>query len=283
METGSYVLLDAGDERKIEKIGPYQVTRQAAQAYWPKSKPEQDWRQVDAVHHRSSSGGGRWEFRNKLPESWNVHCGPMKFMIKLTGFGHIGLFPEQLENWTWIEKQSREPEMKVLNLFGYTGGSTLAAACGGANVTHVDASKGVVQWARDNAALNGLQEKPIRWIVEDVARYIEREQKRGSFYQGVILDPPSFGRGPRGQVWKVETDLAPLLREIKKIIKPLKFILLSCHTPGYSPRCLQNLLHLVFGLDSSQVQGGEMLIPVENADLALPSGTYARWSAAEQH
>ncbi len=281
METGSYTLLDAGDERKIEQIGPYQVTRQAAQAYWPKSRPDTQWNSVDAVHHRSSTGGGKWEFRNKLPESWNIEYGPLKFIIKPTGFGHIGLFPEQLENWKWIEDQSQNPETRVLNLFGYTGGSTLASALGGAQVTHVDASKGVVQWARDNASLNGLQDKPIRWIVEDVARYIAREQKRGSFYQGVILDPPSFGRGPRGQVWKVETDLAPLLREIKKIIKPLKFILLSCHTPGYSPQCLQNILQLIFDIKTSEMEAGEMLIPIEGADLALPSGTYARWASRD--
>ncbi len=281
METGSYTLLDAGDERKIEQIGPYQVTRQAAQAYWPKSRPDTQWNSVDAVHHRSSTGGGKWEFRNKLPESWNIEYGPLKFIIKPTGFGHIGLFPEQLENWKWIEDQSQNPETRVLNLFGYTGGSTLASALGGAQVTHVDASKGVVQWARDNASLNDLQDKPIRWIVEDVARYIAREQKRGSFYQGVILDPPSFGRGPRGQVWKVETHLAPLLREIKKIIKPLKFILLSCHTPGYSPQCLQNILQLIFDIKTSEMEAGEMLIPIEGADLALPSGTYARWASRD--
>ena len=277
-KTEPYQLLDAGEEKKLEMIGPYMVTRQAAQAYWPKSRTR-DWKNMDAIHHRSSSGGGRWEFRNRLPESWTISHGPFKFVVKLTGFGHIGLFPEQLENWHWIQQNSSDPKMKVINLFGYTGGSTLAAAAGSAQVTHVDASKGVVTWARENAELNGLQDKPVRWIVEDVGRFIEREVKRGNHYQGLILDPPSFGRGPRGQVWKIETDLIPLLETLKKIMNPLKFILLSCHTPGYSPRCLTNILNLVFDIPVAEAQQGEMLASIKDSDLVLPSGTYARWSS----
>ena len=277
-KTEPYLLLDAGDEKKMEMIGPYRVTRQAAQAYWPQSQPG-NWKQFDAVHHRSSSGGGRWEFHNRLPEKWTISHGPFKFIAKLTGFGHIGLFPEQLENWEWIRQQSSDPDTKVINLFGYTGGSTLAAASGGAQVTHVDASKGVVSWARENAELNGLQDKPVRWIVEDVGRFVEREARRGNVYQGLILDPPSFGRGPRGQVWKIETDLVPLLNTLREIMDPLKFVLLSCHTPGYSPCCLSNILNLVFGVPVADIQQGEMLAAIKDSDLVLPSGTYARWSA----
>ena len=261
-----YRLLDAGDERKLEHIGPYRVTRQAAQAYWPRVLDAGVWDRVEAVHHRATTGGGHWEFKQQLPESWLVDFGGLTFKIKLTGFGHIGLFPEQAENWDWIRRNSDE-ELHVLNLFGYTGGSSLAAAQGGARVTHVDASKGVVGWARENAAASGLDERPIRWIVEDVGRYIERERKRGTSYQGLILDPPSFGRGPKGQLWKIETHLIPLLEEIKTLMDPLRFVLLSCHTPGYSPCCLMNVLHLVFGLPVAEMNGGEMLVPVENSAL----------------
>ena len=272
-----YTLLDAGEERKLEQIGPYLVSRQATQAYWPKSKNEKEWRGVDAIHHRSKTGGGHWEFTRKLPESWPIEYGPFQFKIKLTGFGHIGLFPEQLENWRWIKEHS-ETDLRILNLFGYTGGSSLAGAAGGATVTHVDASKGVVSWARENAEANQLDN--IRWIVEDVTRFIEREQRRGNTYHGVILDPPSFGRGPRGQVWKIETDLAPLLRSIRQIMPDPRMILLSCHTPGYSPVCLTNILNLIFDIPTAKIQSGEMVAPYKNNQLGLPSGTYARWASS---
>ncbi len=273
----SYQLLDAGDERKLEQIGAYAVSRQAAQAYWPQALKPGSWQKVDATHHRASSGGGKWEFHQQLPESWLVSHGGLNFKIKLTGFGHIGLFPEQEENWEWIRRQATS-QLHVLNLFGYTGGSTLAAAQGGAQVTHVDASKGVVSWARENAAANQLEDRPIRWIVEDVSRYIERERKRGASYQGLILDPPSFGRGPKGQLWKIESHLIPLLEEIKSLMNPLRFVLLSCHTPGYSPQCLMNVLRIVFALEMDQMTSGEMLVPMGRGPMRLPSGTYARWS-----
>ncbi len=273
-----YRLLDAGEEQKLEQIGPFRVARQAAQAHWPKLDP-QPWREVDAVHHRASSGGGRWSYHRELPESWPVRCGPLQFHVKLTDFGHIGLFPEQMDNWRWLEKLAAD-DVNALNLFGYTGGSTLAAARGGARATHVDASRGVVSWARDNAVLNGLGEAPIRWIVEDVFKYLRRETKRGARYQGLALDPPSFGRGPSGQVWKIDKDLIPLLWLAKPMLQPLRFVLLSCHTPGYTPICLANALHLVFDLPLDEIERGEMLAPYRGA-LALPSGSFARWPAAQ--
>ena len=274
----TYQLIDAGEERKLEQIGPFRVTRQATQAFWPKSLAEATWRDVAAVHHRSSSGGGHWSFQKALPEQWWVNHGPLRFKIKLTGFGHIGLFPEQSENWRWIRERSQDP-IQVLNLFGYTGGSTLASALGEARVTHVDASKGVVSWARENAAANNLDQKPIRWIVDDVVRFIEREQRRESVYQGLILDPPTFGRGPRGQVWKIEQDLTPLLSQLSKIMPDPRFILLSCHTPGYSPVCLANILHGVFSLPLSGIESGEMTVPQHDSPRLLPSGAFARWAA----
>lgn len=275
---GSYELIDCGQENKLERLGPYQVTRQAAQAHWPTSLSPSAWQKVDAVHHRAASGGGHWTFREPLPESWLVRFGEMSFRVKLTDFGHIGLFPEQLENWQWIGRSASVAGMKVLNLFGYTGGSTLAAAAAGAHVTHLDASKGVVSWARENAQNNELREHPIRWVVEDAAKYVQREAKRGSFYQGLILDPPSYGRGPRGQVWQIERDLVPLLRGLKGIARDLEFILLSCHTAGYSPLCLKNILSRVFGFPMEEIQAGENVIPIDRHTLVLPCGSYARWS-----
>jgi len=276
----SYAVLDTGEEQKLERLGPYQVVRQAAQAHWPKQLQEEQWGQVAAVHHRANTGGGHWAPKQNLPQSWPISCGDYRFLIKLTDFGHIGLFPEQQDNWDWVRRNSAASEApRVLNLFGYTGGTTLAAARGGAHVTHVDASKGVVAWARENAAANQLADKPIRWITEDVGKYIQRETNRESRYQGLILDPPSFGRGPRGQVFKIEDHLVPLLRQLAKITDPLRFILLSCHTPGYSPWCLKNLLHLVFSLPLEEIEAGEMTVPVGDSGMVLPSGTYARWAA----
>ncbi len=274
----SYELLDCGEESKLERLGPYRVTRQAAQAHWPRSLPASDWQRADAVHHRSNRGGGYWRFRNTPPESWCVQFGEMRFRIKLTDFGHIGLFPEQLENWSWIRRTVAGREPRVLNLFGYTGGSTLAAAAAGARVTHLDASKGVVSWARENADENGLGDHPIRWVVEDASKYVQRERKRASYYQGLVLDPPSYGRGPKGQVWQIERDLVPLLRGLKGIVPDLEFILLSCHTPGYSPLCLKNILHLVYGFPMGEIQAGEKGISLHAHSLALPCGSYARWA-----
>ncbi len=279
-KNNSYAVLDTGEELKLERIGPYQVVRQATHAHWPKRLNEDMWREVAAVHHRSSTGGGQWAPKQTLPKTWPISCGDYKFLIKLTDFGHIGVFPEQQENWEWVRRHSAAVEApRVLNLFGYTGGTTLAAARGGAQVTHVDASKGVVAWARENAAANQLADKPIRWITEDVSKYIQRETNRGSRYQGLVLDPPSFGRGPRGQLFKIEDHLLPLLRQLEKITDPLRFILLTCHSPGYSPECLKNLLHLVFSLPLDEMEAGEMSVPVGDSGMVLPSGTFARWAA----
>ena len=273
-----YLLLDAGDGQKVEQIGSFKTMRQAAQAHWP-AQSSSLWQDPDAIHHRSRSGGGSWSFQRKLPKSWPVTWGGLKFWIKLTDFGHIGMFPEQAENWDWIRAQCKTERPRVLNLFGYTGGSSLAAASAGAEVTHVDASKGVVSWGRDNQSLNELDDKTIRWIVEDCTKYMQRERRRGSFYQGLILDPPSFGRGPNGQAWKIEEALIPLLLEAKAIMKPLAFVLLSCHTPGFTGLSLANVLNAVFDLPLGSIENGEMVVEMANSERVLPSGTYARWSA----
>lgn len=273
-----YELLDAGETRKIEQIGPYRVVRQAAQAHWPVAFKAREWKAVDAIHHRSKHGGGHWEFKQKLPDTWPITWGGIDFHVKLTDFGHIGLFPEQYHNWQWLRDCGKEfGEIKVLNLFAYTGGSSLAAAQGGMAVTHVDASKGVVSWARDNQNLNGMDDLPIRWLVDDVSKFIEREQRRGNRYQGVILDPPTYGRGPKGQTWKIEEHMVPLLEAIAAIMDPVRFVLLSCHTPGYTGLALSNVLNKVFKVPVAKMQEGEMTVPIGQSGLVLPSGTYARF------
>jgi 23S rRNA (cytosine1962-C5)-methyltransferase len=272
-----YRLLDCGEEQKLEQIGPYRVVRQAAQAHWPKTLAPAEWDRVDAVHVRTKGGGGYWTYRNQLPESWTIHYCGHPFLVRLTDFGHIGLFPEQWENWQWLARCCETDAPDVLNLFGYTGASSYAAARAGAKVTHVDASKGIVSWGRENQSPG--EDLPIRWIVEDVGKYLARETRRGKRYQGIVLDPPSFGRGPKGQVWKIETDLVPLLNDLRALAAPMKFILLSCHTPGYSPLCLKELLLRVYGLPVEEVEAGEMTVPVAGGGHTLPSGTYARWHA----
>jgi len=277
----AYRLLDTGNEQKLEDLGGLRVVRQATQAHWGPSLPRSHWERVDAVHHRSRSGGGHWMWQGSPAEPRVIDFGGYRFKLELTDFGHIGLFPEQAENWAWLERCCRAlDEPHVMNLFGYTGGSTLATARGGAKSTHVDASKGVVSWARENAALNQLAEAPTRWIVEDVSKYVGRERNRGTRYQGLVLDPPSFGRGPRGQVWKIEQHLLPFMHQLAGLTDELQLILLSCHTPGYSPLTLANVLHQVFDLEPGEIESGEMVVAVEESAMVLPSGAYARWCAA---
>ncbi|MCB1041904.1 MAG: class I SAM-dependent methyltransferase [Acidobacteria bacterium] len=266
----SYELLDSGNGRKLEKIGPVTVIRQAAQAFWPMSLPR--WPAVDAEHIRSNKGGGHWQFRHKVSDRWTVSFGGMSFVVKLTSFGHIGIFPEQQENWSWIRAQST-PEKSILNLFGYTGGSTLAAAQVGASVTHVDASKGVVHWARDNQQANGLDQANIRWLVDDVSKFMAREQRRNSAYDGIILDPPTYGRGSKGETFRIEDDLIPLLEALRAVVKPSHFGLLSCHTPGFTPLVLSQIVARVFG--KVTLEAGEMVVPYGSS--VLPSGTFVRW------
>ncbi|MCB1049783.1 MAG: class I SAM-dependent methyltransferase [Acidobacteria bacterium] len=270
-----YQLLDCGFEKKWERFGDIHVIRQAAQAFWPPGKNEKSWRPAHAIHHRAKSGGGHWEFIEKVPEQWVVEVGDLKFLIKLTSFGHTGVFPEQVESWHWIHNQIRSKD-RVLNLFGYTGGSTLAAARAGAEVTHVDASKGVVAWARENATINGLDQSPIRWMVDDVQKFVARQERRGERYQGLILDPPSYGRGNRGEVWNIESDLVPLLKGLCSLWDPSGFILFSCHTPGFSGQSLANFVQRIFQVSPDQLECGEMMVPVAGDRLFLPSGSYVR-------
>lgn len=275
-----YELLDSGNEKKLERVGEYLLVRPSPQAVWSPNLTEANWQKADATYIRSSTGGGEWEFRRKLPERWEIEHRGFKFIIKPTGFGHLGLFPEQGESWGWVEeriKAAKRP-VSVLNMFAYTGGSTLAAARGGASVCHLDASKGVVDWARENAALSGLNDRPIRWIVDDVEKFVKKEIKRGRRYDAIILDPPSFGRGAKGEVWKIEEGLLMLLADCRELLSddPL-FILLSCHSPGFTPLVLQNLLAEMMKGYTCMLSCGEMAIHEATGRL-LPSGAYARWS-----
>ncbi len=263
-----YQLIDSGNEQKYERFGDFSLVRPCAQAVWGPERSE-SWKEADALFTREPAN--RWSFKKSLPSSWIVECGGVKFKVSLTDFGHIGIFPEHAFLWTDMAKRIRKGD-KVLNLFAYSGGATLAAARAGAEVCHVDASKAIVAWARENAALNGLEKAPIRWIVDDALKFLKRELKRGVRYDGILLDPPTFGRGAQGEVFKIERDLRPLLELCKALLSDNpSFFILSCHTPGYTPIVLQHILSEVI---SGNIETGEMTI---EGPKKLPSGTYARW------
>lgn len=284
-----YALIDSGEERKLERFGKIILERPCAQAVWRPSLPESEWRKATASFERDEEGN-RWTNRGALPKSWSVTTAGITFKLSGTDFGHLGIFPEQRDQWRWITETVRKASaergkpVQVLNLFAYSGGSTLAAALGGAEVCHLDASKGMVQWARENAELNGLTEHPIRWIADDAHKFLAREVRRERRYDAVILDPPTFGRGQNGEMYKIERDLPDTLKLCRALLtdKPL-FIILSAHTPGYSPVVLNNVLsQSVEGL-GGEIAAGEMLLYGQDKStpfpLHLPSGAFARWTA----
>ncbi len=304
-DPGDYRLLDCGSQARLERFGPVILQRPSPQSLWKRRQPGM-WEDAHALYHRSAEGGGQWERRREFPEPWSVEMGGVRLRLQTTGFGHVGVFPEQVPFWEWIRRScsGRTPPPKVLNLFAYTGGASIAAAQGGAQVTHCDASRGIVQWASENARANGLLvgggpavQRPaglgtIRWIVDDAARFVAREIRRQRRYDAIILDPPSFGRGPKGQVWKLETDLPGFLTELARLLSdaPL-FVLLSAHTPGIGPLVLRNLLEDALGESAGRRAGGgtvgdmgdfgrgEMTIGDAEGRRLLPSGTWAAWSA----
>jgi 23S rRNA (cytosine1962-C5)-methyltransferase len=243
MASNSYKLIDSGDGRKLEQFGPYILSRPCSQAVWKKTVSEEQWRNADAIFTREEEN--RWIKKAHLPTQWSCDVDSLIFKIQPTDFGHLGMFAEQRPFWSWmrdlIKKQPRK--IKALNLFAYSGGSTLACAQGGAEVCHLDASKGMVAWARENAALNKLEGAPIRWITDDVIKFLQREIRRQNRYDAIILDPPTFGRGAQGELFKIEQQIIPLLQMCKEVLSdhPL-FILFSCHTPGFTPHALRNLM-----------------------------------------
>lgn len=278
-----YEVLDASGGEKLERWGGVLLVRPDPQIIWNTPRGRAEWRRAHARYLRSSSGGGRWEHQIKADESWTIRYGDLTFLIKPTGFKHTGLFPEQAVNWDFLREtiQSAGRPVKVLNLFAYTGGATLACAAAGASVCHVDASKGMVSWARENAALSGLTDKPIRWIVDDCEKFVAREIKRGNRYDVVIMDPPSYGRGPGGEIWKLEDNVHALVSLCAQVLadKPLLFVLNS-YTTGLSPSVMEYLLGVtVASRFGGGVSSSEIGLPVRETGYALPCGSTAIWQA----
>lgn len=274
----SYRLLDSGNQKKLEQFGEYRIIRPCAPAVWSPELPTKEWDKADALFAREERNA--WENRERLPERWQMELEGLQFHLSPTDFGHLGVFPEHSMAWRWMDQQiQRRDKVEVLNLFAYSGGATLAAARAGASVCHLDASKGMVAWARENAALNGLEDRPIRWIVDDVTKFLAREKKRGRCYDGIILDPPSFGRGSKGEMFKIEHHIVPLLQACRDVLSdsPL-FLMLSCHTPGFSPIVLHHLVAQLMRGKKGAIECGEMQLPAEKTVFSVPNGTYARWS-----
>ncbi len=277
-----YTLLDSGRFQKLERFGEVVLSRPCAQAVWEPTLEVDHWHGATATFFRDR--GNQWRGRDRLPEEWTISVDGMRFLLSSTDFGHLGIFPEQRDQWRRIRevcadfKKAKGRPARVINLFAYSGGSTLAAALGGAEVCHVDASKGMVDWARRNAELNGLKEHPIRWIVDDVAKFLEREHRRERDYDMVILDPPSFGRGAKGEVFKIENDLTFLLKRVGVLMssEPVG-VLLSCHTPELTPISLHHLLLQEMGRLGGKLEQGEMLLRGEGDVLPVPSGSYSWW------
>ena len=276
-----YELLDCSGGERLERWGKIVLIRPDPQVIWNTPKDHPCWYKADARYIRSKEGGGHWECRRQLPEAWNINYRDLQFKISPTGFKHTGLFPEQAVNWDMMREKitGAGRSVKVLNLFAYTGGATLAAAAAGASVCHVDAAKGMVHWARENAELSSLAEKPIRWIVDDCAKFVEREIRRGNTYDAIIMDPPSYGRGPGGEVWKLEDQIYDLVKLCTGVLSddPL-FFLLNSYTTGLSASTMEYVLGVNMKKSGGSVSAEEIGLPVTATGMALPCGSSAIWS-----
>jgi 23S rRNA (cytosine1962-C5)-methyltransferase len=271
-----YKILDSGDGRKLEQVGPVLVDRQAASAAWRRRLPHAPWEKVHAVHVRGARGGGHWEIRRPLPDDWTLRHGGLRLLVQATPFGHLGFFAEHAAHWPWLRARLGS-ELRVLNLFAYTGAATLACAQAGAQVTHVDIAAPIVEWARRNARANAIPKDRIRWIVEDANAFVRREVRRGEQYDAVLLDPPSYGRGGRRQVWRIEEALRELLDGARALLAQRgRLALLTCHTPGYTGLVLENLLAEIVAARAGTCENGEMWVEQEDGR-RLPSGFFARW------
>lgn len=275
-----YEVIDSSEGEKLERWGKYILLRPDPQVIWQTEKRDPRWRKLNGHYYRSKKGGGEWKFFN-LPKEWKIHYKDLTFHLQPFSFKHTGLFPEQAVNWDWCSAKIREAKrsIRVLNLFAYTGGATVAAAKAGASVTHVDASKGMVTWAKENAELSGLKDAPIRWIVDDCVKFVEREIRRGKEYDAIIMDPPSYGRGPKGEIWKIEEKIYPFIQLCTKVMsKDPLFFLINSYTTGLQPAVLSYML-------STEIQrkiGGvvtadEIGLPVTSNGLVLPCGASGRW------
>ncbi len=270
-----YEILDMSNGEKLERWGNILLARPDPQIIWPEKK-ENLWHNIDAHYKRSKTGGGSWQIYKKIPESWNVTYKDLKFNLKLMGFKHTGLFPEQAYNWNLIEETilNAKREVKVLNLFAYTGAASIAALKSGASVVHVDSSRGMVDWAKENVKLNNLEDKPIRFLVDDVRKFVKRELRRGNKYDIIIMDPPSFGRGNKNEVWTIEKDLAPLIKDTIDLLSadPLLYIINS-YTTGLNKIIIEDLLNLyLLPKYKGTIKSEELCLPVKDSNLILPCG-----------
>lgn len=275
-----YEVIDCSDGEKLERWGEYLLVRPDPQVIWNTEKSHYGWKKMNGHYHRSTKGGGEWEFFN-LPEQWSINYKSLKFQLKPFSFKHTGLFPEQAVNWDWFSEkiQNAGRSVKVLNLFAYTGGATLAAAAAGAFVTHVDASKGMVGWAKENAKASGLSEAPIRWLVDDCVKFVEREIRRGNKYDGIIMDPPSYGRGPKGEIWKIEASIYDFIGLCTQILsdEPL-FFLINSYTTGLAPSVLSYMISTeIVKKFGGKAVSDEIGLPVASTGLILPCGASGRW------
>lgn len=276
-----YKILDMADGQKLEKWGNIILSRPDPQIIWKEKSFPNKWKEAYATYHRSKTGGGSWEYHKKLPEQWQIKYKELTFNIKPMSFKHTGLFPEQAVNWDWMTNKIKNSnrEIKVLNLFAYTGGATVACASAGASVCHVDSSKGMVTWAKENIASSGLAEKKVRYIVDDVVKFVNREIRRKNKYDAIIMDPPSYGRGANGEVWQFENNIYDLVELCSNVLSdnPL-FFLINSYTTGISSKVLENILNLTINKKfKGKTTSGEIGLPMENSSLVLPCGIYGRW------
>lgn len=278
-----YECIDAGNGEKLERWKDIILRRPDPLALWPIAEESGLWLQPHARYHRSAKGGGHWEYLKQLPESWNVRYRQLCFKVSPTGFKHTGLFPEQAANWDFMMEKiaGADREIRVLNLFAYTGGATMAcAAVGAQEVVHVDAAKGMVQWAKENMVLSHLEDRRIRFIVDDVLKFVAREKRRGRTYHAIIMDPPSYGRGPKGEIWKIEEQLYPLVSACLDILDPHPlFFLINSYTTGFPASVLRNILSstVLRRHPAGKVEAGEIGLPISASDMILPCGIYGRW------
>lgn len=276
-----YELIDAGKGKKLERWGDRYLLRPDPQAIWPFDKTSSAWSRIDGVYKRSSKGGGQWEFNREISETWTIQRKGVTYKIGTLGFKHTGLFPEQAVNWDWMsELAEKNKDMKVLNLFAYTGGATLACLKSGAEVVHIDASKGMVEWAKDNAKLSGLSDAPVRFIVDDCNKFVQRELRRGNKYKGIIMDPPSYGRGPNGEAWKIEDMLYELAESCAQLLddEPV-FFLINSYTTGLQPQTLTNILqHTVGSRYGGKIESDGIGLEITSSKMILPCGASGRWN-----
>ena len=276
-----YELIDATGGNRLERWGDALLVRPDPQVVWKSGPSSPLWNKADAVYHRSSKGGGEWEYRRRLPQKWNIAWNGLTLVVSPTGFKHTGVFPEQAVNWAWYQEKIRAAgrPIRVLNLFGYTGGATLACAQAGASVCHVDASKGIVAWGRENAAASALADRPIRWIVDDCAKFVAREIRRGSFYDALIMDPPSYGRGPGGEIWKLEDNIYDLIALCAGVLSPSPlFVAVNSYTTGLSPAVMEYILKTTLGPRfGGRTSCDEIGLPVTATGGVVPCGATAIW------